>query len=378
MRKRFLLVVFILGYLSVLSSCKHNEEKCTIIGNTIGISDTTLVLFKINEDPDYYGITIPVKNGSFNFEKTFIHPEAYYLMFKEGGLRHTFFIEPGKVKMTIYPESEFYKSFNKGSSLNNEYNAYKSREDNIYLPLLNPIQDSINSFWISGKYLYDTIRWNNLERRFNEISSQRASQRIEYINNHQSLVSYFFLYDILARYKDTIDINLITNSYHRLANQYKDHPYTISIGNTIESIKNIHIGGRYIDFSAQTQIGELAKLSNLITGKVALLSLWSPWCGSCIKNNRALVPIYNEFQKKGFVIVGVASDIEQKRIDERIRLENHPWVTLVEIDKQYQIWEKYGINNWGGRSFLIGKNGNIIAIDPSADEIRNKLQELLK
>ena len=378
MRERFLLIIFTVGHLLVLSSCKHNEEKCIITGNTVGISDTTLVLFKINEDPDFYGVTIPVTNGSFNYEKTFIYPEAYYLMFKGGGLRHTFFIEPGKIKMTIYPESEFYKNFNKGSRFNNEYYAYKSREDSIFLPLLNPLLDSINSLWISGMYLYDTIIWNNLERRYNEVSSQRASQRIEYINNHQSLVSYFFLYDILARYKDTIDINTILNSYHTLALQYKEHPYTISIGNTIESIRNIHIGGRYIDFSAQTQSGDLVKLSDLINGKVALLSLWSPWCGSCIKNNRTMVPIYNEFHKKGFVIVGVASDKEQNRIEERIRVENHPWITLVEIDKQYQIWEKYGINNWGGRSFLIGKNGNIIAIDPSADEIRNKLQELLK
>jgi hypothetical protein len=80
MREIFLLIAFTVGHLLVLSSCKQNEEKCIITGNTIRLSDTTLVLFKINEDPDFYGVTIPVKNGSLSYEKIFVHPEAYYLI----------------------------------------------------------------------------------------------------------------------------------------------------------------------------------------------------------------------------------------------------------------------------------------------------------
>ena len=56
----------------------------------------------------------------------------------------------------------------------------------------------------------------------------------------------------------------------------------------------------------------------------------------------------------------------------------HPWLSLVELDKQNRIWEKYGIANWGGGTYLVDNAGTIIAINPSADEVRNILRELLE
>ena len=52
-------------------------------------------------------------------------------------------------------------------------------------------------------------------------------------------------------------------------------------------------------------------------------------------------------------------------------------MNLVELDKQNKIWDKYGIPNSGGKTFLVDKDGSILAIHPTADEVRELLNELL-
>ena len=55
-----------------------------------------------------------------------------------------------------------------------------------------------------------------------------------------------------------------------------------------------------------------------------------------------------------------------------------PWLNLVELDDKNNIWKKYDIPFSGGRTFLIGEDGIIVAIDPSPDEVRKYMDKVLK
>ncbi|UVQ73515.1 hypothetical protein NXY30_21220 [Bacteroides faecis] len=43
-----------------------------------------------------------------------------------------------------------------------------------------------------------------------------------------------------------------------------------------------------------------------------------------------------------------------------------------------KIWEKYGIGNAGGGTFLVDKEGKILLIQPTAEEVKACLDKLLQ
>ena len=88
-----------------------------------------------------------------------------------------------------------------------------------------------------------------------------------------------------------------------------------------------------------------------------------------------LIPVYEEFHEKGFVVVGVAREKDTSVAAEAaVKLDKYPWENLVELNDVEQIWVKYGIGNAGGGDFLIDENGIIVAVSPSIDEIKHFLK----
>jgi len=141
---------------------------------------------------------------------------------------------------------------------------------------------------------------------------------------------------------------------------------------------NVKVGGSYIDFSAPDLEGNMVKLSDQIKGKVALIDLWASWCGPCRRLSSSMIPIYEAFKDKGFTVVGIArennnTDAMKKAIEQ----DKYPWLNLVELNDKGNIWEMYGAGNSGGCTYLVDKDGKILAIHPSAEEVTKILTELL-
>lgn len=178
---------------------------------------------------------------------------------------------------------------------------------------------------------------------------------------------------------EKMDIAKAKNSYKVLSAKFPLHPYTNEVEILLGSIAKIHPGGKYIDFSAPDLDGKIFRLSELIDGKVALIDLWATWCGPCIAKSRKMVPVYQEFKDSGFVVVGVAGEFKNTdNLTRFLKKEKYPWLNLVELDRQNNIWAKYGIPNAGGGIFLVDRNGTILAVDPTAEEVKAKLKVLLK
>jgi len=133
-------------------------------------------------------------------------------------------------------------------------------------------------------------------------------------------------------------------------------------------------GVPYVDFTAVDFDGKQVRLSERITGKPALLHLWASWCGPCRRDGVELIPVYDEFRDKDFVVIGVARERGTAAAAEAaVKLHQFPWENLVELDDVGQIWDKFGMGGAAGCKFLIDEKGIIVAINPSVDEIRDFL-----
>jgi hypothetical protein len=62
----------------------------------------------------------------------------------------------------------------------------------------------------------------------------------------------------------------------------------------------------------------------------------------------------------------------------RLEKEKFPWINLVDLDHRNLIWYKYGIPNAGGGTFIVDNEGKLLAISPTAEEVRNILIAKLK
>jgi thiol-disulfide isomerase/thioredoxin len=162
--------------------------------------------------------------------------------------------------------------------------------------------------------------------------------------------------------------------------------------------------------SAQQQAGELIKVGEMapdislpgpdgkthslagLKGKIVLLDFWASWCGPCRKANPEVVEIYKKYKAKGFEVFSVSLDgadprrvpaeqMEQMKSDGKTK-----WIAAIKQDQL--IWENHvsDLQHWGSapaatygvssipKTFLIGRDGKIVAINPRT----NLEQELLK
>ena len=91
-----------------------------------------------------------------------------------------------------------------------------------------------------------------------------------------------------------------------------------------------------------------------------------------------MIPVYEEYKDKGFTILGVAREMNNsENMEKAIEKYKFTWLNLIELDDQNKIWRKYDIPFSGGGTFLIAEDGDIVAIDPTAEEVRDYLSNLL-
>lgn len=138
----------------------------------------------------------------------------------------------------------------------------------------------------------------------------------------------------------------------------------------------IQVGMAAPEISLPDPAGKVRSLSAL-KGKVVLLDFWASWCGPCRKANPHVVEMYNKYKSKGFEVFSVSLDKpdgKQKWMD-AIKQDGLVWSNHV---SDLQFWDSAPAGMYGVRSipktFLIGKDGKIVAVNPRT----NLEEELLK
>jgi peroxiredoxin len=138
---------------------------------------------------------------------------------------------------------------------------------------------------------------------------------------------------------------------------------------------------------AQPKIGETAKdislknvkgvedrLSNY-KGKIVLVDFWASWCLPCRRSNRELQSLYSKYKDKGFEIFGISLDQNITDWKNAISTDRITWKQVSEMGG----WNAPVALAWGieqlPSSFLVGKDGKIIAVNPTKEEIEKHLKK---
>ncbi len=131
-----------------------------------------------------------------------------------------------------------------------------------------------------------------------------------------------------------------------------------------------------LDFTVADLKGDSIKLSSL-KGKVLILDFWASWCGPCRFSNKHLVKLYNKYKDKGLEILSVSLDEEEKDWKKAVTKDKITWVQGIDRGG----WDAMAAIKWQvdalPASFLVNRNGDVVAINLEKDELEKKLKELL-
>ncbi len=149
-----------------------------------------------------------------------------------------------------------------------------------------------------------------------------------------------------------------------------------------ETALKVQPGNPYIDVVDNTPAGEALSLKSVVENgknKYVLLDFWASWCSPCMQEVPYLIETYKAYHNKGFEIFGVSFDRSEEAWLKAIKDKNLNWLHVSAL----KAWDNQARNDYAVNSipanFLIDcSTGEIIATGLRGEEVKAKIEELLK
>ena len=300
----------------IISSCisqPTGSVKCTLKGEVIDQTQSSqLILLKAGENPRVNGENIPINNGKFEYLLDCNHEELYWLVVDDGLLREIrpveFISERGVINFKLHPINQYDENKVEGGKLNKEYQDYSNENSIKHNAVGIEINAKIEQLKKDGVERIDSELYTQILRE-NSSFQEFLRWKLQYAKEHPTIVGYCILVSEIKSVPEvTNDISQYSDIYQTIfAPKYPDHPYTTQMINLLTG-SSLQSGVSFIDFTAIDLTGKPIRLSEQIAGKPAVLHLWASWCGPCRQKGKELIPVYEEFRNKGFVVIGVARE----------------------------------------------------------------------
>ncbi|MFD3002592.1 redoxin domain-containing protein [Pontibacter toksunensis] len=370
---------------SVLTTVHAKPITCTIKGTIINSDSKNILLHKATDDVRAKHVVIPIVNNTFEYTFAVSAPEVYRVVFEDEFEKGTwrridFFPEKGQILFTLYPMMEGGKNKIEGGELNKQlqdfWQGYDTHLEKEVTPYTEPLSKQLRALYHKGEY--ESPAADSIRMEMKKFTKKQSDWDNNYIDSNPNLASYYqFVSDFLTI--PDYSKELATQRASVFSKLYPQHPYTELVRNKMESRERLQVGGKYFDFSAPTLEGKVVKLSKVMKDDYVLLDFWGSWCGSCIKISKSMIPVYEEFKDKGFTVIGIAREFKNTdKYKKAMERDKYPWLNLIELNDQNGIWQRYDYAGGGG-TVLVNKKGVIVALDPTAEELRALLQkELVK
>lgn len=348
-----------------------NKKPLEINGNIKGLNDSNVYLIVRGDDYRTADTLIakPVDN-KFKFAGKVGQRHRTSLYIGEPRLRKeiSFFLEPGKIKLTGNVDSLNYVSIS-GTLTNNELT-----ETQKYLA---PIYERRSALFQKIRRLGEnSAEAEGLTRDVESKTDSINAYKIRFMETHPaSEISYGYLYVL----QDGLPTETAERIYNSFPSGWKNSRDGKGIYSKLQANKAVAVGKKAPDFTSTDTSGVKVKLSDF-RGKYVLLEFWANWCVPCRALNPHLKEVYNKFKDKGFTIVQYSVDVkkDERKWKDAIKQDGLTWTQLCDLQNgQAPVAALYGVQPIPD-SFLIAPDGTVLGRRLSPEKLEEKLASMLK
>ena len=355
----------ITSLLTLVVMTGQGQVKCHVEGTVDeGTKAVGLVIYRDGTDPKDSSLKLAVKDGRFECDVEDTGIERWHIVdfgevLEKGMTRRSdvFFSEDGAT-VTISLDGDKFKVTSTGKEYQ-QWQAMEQAADAKFRPLYEALDES------------DEVAMNELERQYHLWT-------LDYYETHPMLG---FLFELDGRlkgfhYNDT-GLAAMLDIYHRLyADIYTDHPVHQRIAEQ-EAIGYQMFGHKYSDYDIRTMDGQKVRASDYYKDRLTLVICWASWCAPCIREANDIIPLYNQYHDRGLNVFSLAHEFKSTdAMRKAVERNGYPWPCLVDLDDEFGVFKKHGTAN--SALFLIDRNGTIIAVPNSVEELEQQLQKIFK
>lgn len=355
--------IIITALLALVSMAGQAQVKCHVEGTVAnGTQAVGLVIYRDGTDPKDSPLRLIVKDGRFECDVEDTQIERWHIVdfgeVQEKGMTSrsdAFFTEDGAT-ISIRLEGDKFKVASTGKEFQLWQTTERAAEEKF-------------------EPLYETLDEND-EAAMNELERQYHLWTLEYYKDHPMLGFLFELDGRLARFhfNDT-GLAAMLDIYHRqYTSLYADHPVHLRIARE-EANGYQMFGHKYSDYNIRTMDGRQVHASDYYKDRLTLVICWASWCAPCIREANDIIPIYQKYRDQGLNAFSLAHEFQSTdAMRKAVERNRYPWPCLVDLDDEFGVFKKHGTAN--SALFLINRDGTIIAVPNSVEELKKKLAEI--
>ncbi len=384
--KNFLPIVLVLF---IIQACGSGSNQFSIEGNLDNANNERLYLLELKTDGVNKVDSVQLdQDGEFEFEG-YTEVAKFFLVRTSPQNSVTLVVEPDN-HITLKGDAQ---------NMGNDYKVSGSEGSREIMKLRKRLESTIASLDSLGQIYQnnpDQETQDDLKNRLNKESRKIVQDQKEYTKdfidrNINSLASLMALYQQIGprsyvlnpqqdfAYFEKVDSALMAN--------YPNSEPVKSLHSQVEEMKKkmeadnaaserLGVGKEAPEIVLPNPEGDTVRLSSL-RGDYVLLDFWAAWCKPCRVENPNLVETYKKFKDEDFEIYQVSLD--KSRSD---------WLNAIEKDELGDWYHVSDLEFWNSRaaqkynirsipaSFLLNKQGEIIAKNLRGDDLPAKLNEI--
>ncbi len=326
----------------------------------------TLMNYETRKDKIVQQITID-KTGAFSFTIELKEPAIYNLSYGDSSLLHLLVKPNDLIELAINKQQITCKG-----SIDTQYLIdYEANRKKVFNKWLKRTYDSSEMAVKSG----DKARIEYWNEEHEKASANYKAELAKWVSQPFFINSLAVVHHSLRWHADN-DIALMNTIAIAINKKYPSYELTRQLVNKINSTKRIAIGSIAPSFQTKNTQGEIVALKSY-GGQFTLVDFWASWCGPCRQESPTLVRLYNAYHKSGFSILSVSIDTSEQRWKAAIQKDGYTWQNVSELNGYASAAAALYNVSAIPASFLLDKDGKIIAKNLRGKNLEMKLEELM-